>query len=78
MYVVPIKKVGYDPFIDYLKGISILFVVLLHCLPLQNYLLCSLWASQAVPIFLLIQVFHVVRGVIKINKSITKSYLIGY
>lgn len=74
MYVVPIKKVGYDPFIDYLKGISILFVVLLHCLPLQNYLLCSLWASQAVPIFLLIQVFHVVRGGNK-NKRINYKKL---
>lgn len=55
---IPIKKDGYDPFIDYLKGVSILFVVLAHCLPKQEYLLFSLWGAQAVPLFLLIQVFH--------------------
>ena len=62
MFTVPIKKVGHEPFIDYLKGVSILFVVLTHCLPLQNYLLCCLWSAQAVPIFLNIQAIHVYRG----------------
>ena len=55
---IPIKKDGYDPFIDYLKGVCILFVVLTHCLPKQEYILFSLWGAQAVPLFLLIQVFH--------------------
>ena len=58
MYIVPMKKDGYEPFIDYLKGVSILFVVLQHCLPFENYWLCCLWAAQAVPIFLIIQAFH--------------------
>lgn len=62
MFIVPIKKEGHEPFIDYLKGVSILFVVLTHCLPLQDYLLCSLWSAQAVPIFLIIQSFHAYRG----------------
>ena len=56
--VILLNKEGYDPFINFLKGISIFFVVLTHCLPAQQYLLFSLWGSQAVPLFLLIQVFH--------------------
>lgn len=51
-------KKGYDPFLDYLKGISILFVVLTHCLPNQDNILFSLWGDQSVPLFLLIQTFH--------------------
>ena len=55
---VPLSKEGYDPFIDFIKGVSILFVVLTHCLPYQDYILFSFWGAQAVPLFLLIQVFH--------------------
>lgn len=53
-----LSKEGYDPFIDYLKGMSIFFVVLAHCLPLQEHILFSLWGAQAVPLFLFVQVFH--------------------
>ena len=31
-FIVPLKTEGYDPYIDYLKGVSIFFVVLAHCL----------------------------------------------
>ncbi len=55
---IPINKKGYDPFIDFLKGVSIVWVVITHCLPFQEYFLFSLWGAQAVPLFLLIQVFH--------------------
>lgn len=50
----------YDPFIDYLKGISIIFVVWTHCIPrdeLSN-ILFPFWGDTAVPLFLLIQTFH--------------------
>lgn len=68
--LVPIEKKGYDPFIDYLKGVCILFVVLTHCLPLQEYMLFSLWGAQAVPLFLLLQVFHTYKkGVDNISLS---------
>lgn len=67
--LVRLNKDQYDSFIDYLKGVSILFVVLAHCLPLQNYILFSLWGAQAVPLFLLIQVFHAYkRGKIDISQ----------
>lgn len=49
---------GYDPFLDYLKGVCILFVVLTHALPFQEYILFPFWGGQAVPLFLLIQSFH--------------------
>lgn len=51
-FIVPLKTEGYDPYIDYLKGVSIFFVVLAHCLPMQNCLLFSFWGAQAVPLFL--------------------------
>lgn len=51
---------GYDPSIDYLKGVSILWVLMTHCIPypVQDALLFSLWGAQAVPLFFIIQVFH--------------------
>lgn len=52
---------GYDPFINYVKGICIFFVILAHNFPYQNETLFSLWGAQAVPCFLLIQVFHVYK-----------------
>lgn len=58
-FIVPLKREGYDPFIDYLKGVSILFVIITHCIAAKlNSILFSLWGAQAVPLFLLIQVFH--------------------
>lgn len=66
---ISLKKDGYDPFIDYLKGISIFFVVLTHCLPRLDAMLFSLWGAQAVPLFLLIQTFHAYkRGVDRAGK----------
>ena len=55
-----LSKTDYDPFIDYLKGICIVFVILTHCISrqLETYSLFCLWGAMAVPIFLLIQVFH--------------------
>lgn len=59
-HILRLRRDGYDPFIDYLKGICILLVILTHCIPdfLRRHLLFSLWGSTAVPIFLIIQVFH--------------------
>ena len=51
------KHVG---FIDALKGYAIMFVLINHSTPqyIKNLLLFDLWGGMAVPIFLLIQVFH--------------------
>lgn len=72
-----LSKEGYDPFIDYLKGVSILFVILAHCLPLQEYILFSLWGAQAVPLFLLVQVFHSYKksvGCISVSYDLKKLF----
>lgn len=55
-----LNKDGYDPFIDYLKGICIIFVITNHCMPeiIMDYSGFMFWGVSAVPIFLIIQVFH--------------------
>lgn len=74
-FIVPLKTEGYDPYIDYLKGVSIFFVVLAHCLLIYNCLLFSLWGVQSVPLFLLIQTFHVHKkgGIWRLNCRISKN-----
>lgn len=54
------NKVGYDPQIDYIKGLCILFVIWTHCISRYELgiMLFPYWGDTAVPIFLLIQVFH--------------------
>ena len=55
-----LRRDEYDPFIDFVKGVCIVLVVLTHCLPdiVQFYVLFPLWGRPAVPLFLIIQVFH--------------------
>ena len=50
----------YDPFIDHLKGVSIIFVVWTHCMTRDELssILFPFWGDTAVPLFLLIQTFH--------------------
>lgn len=53
------KKNGHEEFIDFMKGVAILLVVFAHTIPLKQELLFPIWgASKAVPIFLVIQMFH--------------------
>lgn len=59
-----LKRDGYDPFIDYLKGICIIFVIINHCMP-ENIMANTgffFWGVSAVPIFLIIQVFHAYKN----------------
>ena len=55
-----IQRFGYDPFLDFLKGICIILIILNHCIPseLRYQIYFPLWGSPAVPVFLIIQVFH--------------------
>lgn len=92
--ILQLQHEGHDPFIDYLKGLSILFVVLNHCLPsefTEKTLFC-IWGSTAVPLFLLIQVFHAYKNgishvTISYNKIwhrvvwpflLTETFIIGF
>lgn len=63
MTSVTFNKTGYDPFIDYLKGLCIISVVLTHSIPSewQNAIGFPFWGAQAVPIFLIIQSFHYLK-----------------
>lgn len=57
------NTIAYDPFINFVKGLSIICVVLTHNLPLiiKDCSIFNYWGGMAVPIFLLIQVFHTTR-----------------
>ncbi|MBR2469130.1 MAG: acyltransferase [Fibrobacter sp.] len=75
--VLSFEKNGYDPFIDFLKGVCIVLVVITHCLPsvVEKYTLFHLWGRTAVPIFLIIQVFHAYKhGLIFRLPKITKLW----
>lgn len=54
---------GYEPFLDFLKGLCIISVVLTHNIPYvwQNVIGFPFWGAQAVPIFLIIQSYHVFK-----------------
>lgn len=54
------NRIGYDQSIDFIKGLCIIFVVLTHCMYREelSFYLFPFWGDTAVPIFLLIQVFH--------------------
>lgn len=72
-----LKRNGYDPFVDFLKGICIFLVILTHCLPyfIRYYILFPLWGNIAVPIFLMIQVFHAIKkGYDNVNVNYSKLW----
>ena len=49
-----LNKTGYDPSIDYLKGLCIIFVLIVHCIPKQvrDFTMACLWGDMAVSVFL--------------------------
>lgn len=59
--MISLNKQGYEPFVDFLKGVCILCVLFLHTVPKLEYFGVCFWASMAVPLFLLIQTFHVFK-----------------
>ena len=63
--VITFNQDRYDPTIDYLKGLCILFVVMQHSMSplLHRYILFALWGRFAVPLFILIQVFHAYKRI---------------
>ena len=59
---IELMKNGYDPFLDFLKGFCILSVIFHHCLgPQKDILLFPYWGQLAVPLFLILQSYHVFR-----------------
>jgi peptidoglycan/LPS O-acetylase OafA/YrhL len=80
------RKEGYDSQIDYIKGLCILFVVWTHCMNRGELstILFPYWGDTAVPIFIIIQVFHYYKkgvsvhmpSIPKLWKRILQPYII--
>lgn len=56
-----------DIFIDFLKGLCIISVVLTHSLPVevQKSTAFALWGQMAVPLFLILQTYHVFNAALR-------------
>lgn len=55
------EKTGYDPFIGFIKAYAIMCVLAGHTIGFLNDLGSGLWLSMQVPLFVLIQVFHIYK-----------------
>ena len=57
---VTFSKIGIDHSLDFVKGYAIICVLLNHCLDdeMRQQIFFGLWGLPAVPLFLLVQVFH--------------------
>lgn len=73
------NKQGYDPFIDFLKAFCVLEVIFCHGFPYLNEVGYPVYGAE-IPLFLLIQVFHVYkRNPRRINwKVVFKRILIPF
>lgn len=77
LYDITFHKNGHDPVIDYIKGLCILFVIWTHCISRGDlgHILFPFWGDTAVPIFLIIQVFHYYKKGISVRMpSASKLY----
>ena len=79
------NKLGHEPFFDFLKAYAIICVLISHTcytLPFINKLYPFLWLEMQVPIFVLIQAFHVLKktnnqlSIKKLFKRIILPFLI--
>ena len=63
MHKIELMRNGYDPFLDFIKGFCIVSVILNHSVGpyLRDYALFYFWGEIAVPLFLLLQSYHVFR-----------------
>ncbi len=59
--VITFNKKGYDSFIDFIKAYAIICVLIGHTFPYREYLGYGLWAGMQVPLFILIQAFHIFK-----------------
>ncbi|MBR6591350.1 MAG: acyltransferase family protein [Prevotella sp.] len=76
-YIISFDKYKYDPFLDFVKGICIVLVILTHCInyKLDYYSGFSIWGRPAVPVFLVIQVFHCYkRGINNASFNLSKIW----
>lgn len=60
-HTVIFNKTGYEPFFDFIKAYAILCVLMGHTIPILKETGYSLWYGMQVPLFVLVQVFHVLK-----------------
>lgn len=58
---IELNKSGHEPFLDFLKAYAIICVLIGHTFPYLNDVGAPLWLEMQVPIFILIQAFHVLK-----------------
>ena len=58
---IPLASKGYEPFLDFIKAYAILCVLLGHTFPYLDKTGYCLWYGMQVPMFILVQVFHVMK-----------------
>lgn len=76
MEVIKFNINGYDPFIDFIKAYAIICVIIGHLLPINilPYLGYSIWMGMQVPLFILIQAFHVFKKRSSANFNLKKIF----
>ncbi len=58
---IELNKTAYEPFLDFLKAYAIICVLIGHTIPYLDKVGAPLWLEMQVPIFVLIQAFHVLK-----------------
>ena len=82
MIKITFNKSGYEPFFDFIKAYAILCVLMGHTIPFLEETGYSLWYGMQVPLFVLLQVFHVFKkksysfSIKKICKRIVYPFLL--
>ena len=77
-----LNKNDYEPFLDFLKAYAIIGVLLGHTIPYLDETGYSLWYGMQVPLFVLIQTFHVFKketyqlNIPKIVKRVLLPYVL--
>lgn len=58
---VDLNKTGFEPFFDFLKAYAIICVLIGHTFPFMDKVGAPFWLGMQVPIFVLVQAFHVLK-----------------
>lgn len=59
--IITFNRSGYDPFIDFIKAYAIICVLMGHTFPYLDKTGYVLWYGMQVPLFVLVQTFHVFK-----------------
>ena len=63
MVTISFNKTGYDGFLDFIKAYAIICVLFGHTFLWLDKVAYGIWAGMQVPLFILVQTFHVYKKV---------------